>query len=42
MPIRKKNGQRVRVRRRIDLKTKETKIVYLKKKKKFLVRSLEV
>ena len=33
MPIKKKIGQQVRVRRRIDIKTEETKTVYLKKKK---------
>ena len=34
MPIKKKKktGQQVRVRRRIDIKTEETKTVYLKKK----------
>ena len=33
MPIKKKIGQQVRVRR-IDIKTGENKIVYIKKKKK--------
>ena len=33
MPINKKIGQQVRVRR-IDIKTEENKIVYIKKKKK--------
>ena len=33
MPIKKKIGQQVRVRR-IDIKTEENKIVYIKKKKK--------
>ena len=32
MPIKKKIGQQVRVRIRIDIKTEETKTVYLKKK----------
>ena len=45
MPIKKKIGQQVRVRR-IDIKTEENKIVYIKKKKKknkkkYLVRSLK-
>ena len=45
MPIKKKIGQQVRVRR-IDIKTEENKIVYKKKKKKknkkkYLVRSLK-
>ena len=33
MPIKKKIGQQVRVRR-IDIKTEENKIVYIKKKRK--------
>ena len=33
MPIKKKIGQQVRVRR-IDIKTEENKIVYIKKKEK--------
>ena len=43
MLIKKKIGQQVRVRR-IDIKTEENKIVYIKKKKKkkkYFVRSLK-